>query len=134
MINFILQFRINFGMGFLGALVTVGLLYVITRFINNSLSEDNQIPKIINNRSTLVSCLIILGIIVGIRYIIELLDYYSIVFEYINNDVLFFAVALTIFFPLHNRFLKNSYSLFRVHQDISSIEFPCSKDTSYLYQ
>ncbi|MHA1461060.1 MAG: hypothetical protein ACTSO8_06220 [Promethearchaeota archaeon] len=106
MIGAIFQFRINFGMGILEALFGVVLLYIIVSFMNSTLLEDNKLPKKINSRSSLISGLIIFGIILGIRYIFDMLDSYVILFSYLSNDVFLFAITTSIFFPFHSIFVK----------------------------
>ena len=51
------------------------------------------------NKSLAISSLILLGIIVGIRYIFELLGYWLVIFRYLNNDYLFFALMVTLLYP-----------------------------------
>jgi len=106
MIGAIFQFRINFGMGILEALSGVVLLYIVVSFMNSTLLEDNKIPKKINTRSSLISGLILFGIILGIRYIFDMFDSYFIVFSYLSNDVILFAITTSIFFPFHSIFVK----------------------------
>ena len=106
MIGAIFQFRINFGMGILEALFGVVLLYIIVSFMNSTLLEDNKLPKKTNSRSSLISGLIIFGIILGIRYIFDMLDSYVILFSYLSNDVFMFAITTSIFFPFHSIFVK----------------------------
>ena len=65
----------------------------------------------IYQRSSLVTSLIIFGIILGIRMIFETLGMYGDIFRILNNDVLYFAIMVTIFFFLHKPFLgKFGYS------------------------
>jgi len=61
--------------------------------------------------SSLVTSLIIFGIILGIRMIFETLGMYGVIFRILNNNVLYFAIMVTIFFFLHIPFLgKFGYS------------------------
>ena len=61
--------------------------------------------------SSLVTSLIIFGIILGIRMIFETLGMYGVIFRILNNNVLYFAIMVTIFFFLHKPFLgKFGYS------------------------
>ena len=54
----------------------------------------------------MITCLIILGIIYGIRMLFEILGMYGPVFRIFNNDQLFFAIMVTIYYPLHTPIVK----------------------------
>ena len=82
------------------------ILYIIVILINRLLPEQNQIPKKMYNISSSISSLIILGIIIGIRYLFEILGYWGEIFRVFNNDELFFAIMMTIFYPFLKIFLK----------------------------
>jgi len=74
--------------------------------INRFLPEQNKIPKKIYSISSSICSLILFGIIIGIRYIFELLGYFGEIFRVLNNDQLFFAIMITLFYPLLKVFLK----------------------------
>jgi oligopeptide/dipeptide ABC transporter ATP-binding protein len=55
--------------------------------------------------SSLITSLIIFGIILGIRMIFETLGMWIYIIRILNNDLLYFAIMVTIFFFLHKPFL-----------------------------
>jgi oligopeptide/dipeptide ABC transporter ATP-binding protein len=81
-------------------------LYFIAVNINNFLPENGQIPKRVNDLSSLVSSLIIYGIILGLRSLIETLGSWFIVLRMVSNDKFYFAIMAILFYPLHKIFLK----------------------------
>jgi len=58
--------------------------------------------------------LLVFGILYGIGAVIESLEYDFPLIGYLNNNYLYFAIAINIFFPLYKIFLKK----FDKHQDI----------------
>ena len=82
------------------------VLYIVVVFINRLLPEQNQIPKKIFGKSSSITSLIIFGIIIGIRYLFEILGYWGEIFRILNNDELFFAIMITLFYPFLKIFLK----------------------------
>ncbi len=74
--------------------------------INRLLPKQNKIPTKIFGRSASICSLIVFGIIIGIRYIFEFLGYFGELFRDLNNAQLFFAIMITLFYPLLMIFLK----------------------------
>jgi len=74
--------------------------------INRLLPEQNRIPTKIFSRSSSICSLILFGIIIGIRFIFVFLGYWGEIFRDLNNDQLFFAIMITLFYPLFKTFLK----------------------------
>ena len=93
-------------MAIISAITWTICLFLIAVIINNVLSENNQISKRVNGLSSLVSSLIIFGIILGLRCLIETLGSWFIVVRRLNNDQLYFAIMVILFFPFHKIFLK----------------------------
>ena len=70
--------------------------------INFSFEEESLVK--IYRISSLITSLIIFGIILGIRSIFETLGMF-LIFRILNNDLLYFAIMVSIFFFLHKPFL-----------------------------
>ena len=94
------------GLALIDAIFAALILYIIVVLINRFLPEQNKIPKKIYGISSSICSLILFGIIIGIRYIFELLGYFGEIFRVLNNDQLFFAIMITLFYPLLKVFLK----------------------------
>ncbi len=95
---------VNYGLALIEVVVAISILYFIVRFINKLLPEDKRIPK--NVKGSVVSFLIVFGIIYGIRFVIESLEYYILIIGYLNNNYLFFAIMVSIFYPIYKFFLR----------------------------
>ncbi len=92
--------------------------------INRLLPEQNKIPTKIFGRSTSICSLILFGISIGIRYIFEFLGYWGEIFRDLNNDQLFFAIMITLFYPLLKIFLKRFGKSENLNiEDILDIQF-----------
>ncbi|MFX0009574.1 MAG: hypothetical protein ACFE9R_04615, partial [Candidatus Hermodarchaeota archaeon] len=98
------------------------ILSLIISLINKLLPKDKRI--LANTKSLVLSLLIVFGIIYGIGAVIESLEYYYPIVEYLNNYYLFFAIAITIYFPLYKAFFKvfnkslpsKDFNLFKIHK------------------
>ncbi|MFX1312082.1 MAG: ABC transporter ATP-binding protein [Promethearchaeota archaeon] len=73
--------------------------------INFTFKEDKEVLSAYR-RSLLVTCLIILGIIIGIRFIFEIFQYWSLFIQWLNMNQLYFAIMVTLYFLLHKKLLK----------------------------
>ena len=93
-------------MALIDAIFAALILYIVVGLINRFLPEQNKIPKNIFGKSSSICALILFGIIIGIRYIFEVLGYFGEIFRILNNDQLFFAIMITLFYPLLKIFLK----------------------------
>lgn len=92
--------------------------------INRLLPEQNKIPTKIFGRSASICSLILFGISIGIRYIFEFLGYWGEIFRDLNNDQLFFAIMITLFYPLLKIFLKRFGKSENLNiEDILDIQF-----------
>jgi oligopeptide/dipeptide ABC transporter ATP-binding protein len=92
--------------------------------INRLLPEQNKIPIKIFGRSASICSLILFGISIGIRYIFEFLGYWGEIFRDLNNDQLFFAIMITLFYPLLKIFLKRFGKSENLNiEDILDIQF-----------
>jgi len=98
----------NFGMALIESIVAIFILFYIVNAVNRLLSEDYQISIEKYKKSAFRSCLLIFGIILGIRYIIEILEFYIPSVRIWNNNLLFFAIMINLFYPLQKFFLKKS--------------------------
>ncbi|MFW9897025.1 MAG: hypothetical protein ACFFD7_14560, partial [Candidatus Thorarchaeota archaeon] len=118
----IYEYNPNYGFSLIeAALATLGLLIVIS-FTVNIIFGDEKIAKKKFRRGSVVTCLIIFGIIFGIRILMEILRVIVGPFMRIfMEDMLFFAIMVTIFYPLHRPFVKKFGFLGDESEDISSI-------------
>ena len=96
-----LTYRPNWGLGVIESLFYPLVFYLVVRVINRILPQENQISKKVNSRSAIVVCLILIGIMMGIRMPFEVLGYYSTIFIALNIIHLHFAIMVTLFYPLH---------------------------------
>jgi len=81
------------------------ILYYISNLINKHISVDNQISKKVHKLSSIVSSLILIGIIFAWRSIFETLGAFNYWFLVFNEDMLAFAIMTTIFYPLYKKLL-----------------------------
>ncbi|MHA1192063.1 MAG: ABC transporter ATP-binding protein [Promethearchaeota archaeon] len=109
-------------MALIGAMVASLLLYITVVLINRLLPERNQIPKKIYGRSSSICSLILFGIIIGIRYMFEILGYWGEIFRDLNNDQFFFAIMITLFYPFLKIFLKRFGKSENI-EDILEVQF-----------
>ncbi len=93
-------------MDLIEGIIATCILYLIINFMNKFLPEESQIPKKVYKRSSLVSCLIIFGIIFGIQVLFGIIGYWVILFRVLSNNQFLFAIMATIFFPLIKFFLS----------------------------
>ena len=80
------------------------ILLVLLLLITNFSFEDTSLIRTYRLTS-LITSLIIFGIILGIRMIFETFGMWFSIFQILNNDALYFAIMLTIFLFLHKPFL-----------------------------
>ena len=107
MLETILQvtYRANWGLALIVAIIAAIALYITVVFFNRLLPERSQIPQEIYAKSSAISTIIVFGIIVGIRELFQLLGYWVIIFRYLNTDLLFFALMITLFYPFLKIFI-----------------------------
>jgi peptide/nickel transport system ATP-binding protein len=108
MLETILQvtYRANWGVALIDAIFATILLFIIVVLFNRLLPEHSQILQSIYVKSSAISTLIVFGIILGIRYLFALLGYWVVIFRYLNNEELFFALMITLFYPFLKIFLR----------------------------
>lgn len=93
----------NYGLVLVEVIVIILILSLIFSLINKLLPKDKGIP--INVKSLGLTLLLVFGIIFGIGFVVETFDDYPII-GYLNNFILFFAVAISTFFPIYKLFLR----------------------------
>ncbi|MFW9821923.1 MAG: ABC transporter ATP-binding protein [Candidatus Thorarchaeota archaeon] len=94
-------YRPNFGFSLVEAGIAILAIILIVIFsVNIFYKEERILGKILKQGSAITS-LIIFGIIFGIKVVFEILGVFSPLFRMLNNDQMFFAVAVSLFFPLH---------------------------------
>ena len=113
-------------MSLIEALVAAFALYFISGTLNNVLREEIQVTKRVHKLSSLVSALIIFGIILSIRLLLDSVSRFYIfeeyyLFRYLTNDFFLFAIMTTIFLRLHAIFLKK-FSKNRLPDDENNIQ------------
>jgi peptide/nickel transport system ATP-binding protein len=89
----------NWGVALIGAIFAAMALYITVALFNRILPEQSQIPLTVYNKSSAICTLIIFGIIIGVRYLFTFLGYWGVIFRDLNNDVLYFALMVTLFYP-----------------------------------
>ncbi len=118
--------ELNFGMSLIEALVAAFALYLIASILNNVLREEVQVSKKVHMFSSGVSSLIIFGIILAIRLLLESLSHFYIIegyylFRYLTTDLFLFAIMVTIFLFFHAIFLRR-FSKNRSFDDENNIQ------------
>jgi len=118
--------ELNFGMSLIEALVAAFALYLIASILNNVLREEVQVSKKVHMFSSGVSSLIIFGIILAIRLLLESLSHFYIfegyyLFRYLTTDLFLFAIMVTIFLFFHAIFLRR-FSKNRLFDDEKNIQ------------
>ncbi|MFX1427608.1 MAG: ABC transporter ATP-binding protein [Promethearchaeota archaeon] len=111
----------NYGMDLVDALISTIILYLIVNYLNKFLLRENQIPKSAFKKSSFLSCLIILGIIFGVRLLLNLIGFQFSTITILSNDLFLFAIMVTLFFPFYKGFLLkfdpshslNDYPIFK---------------------
>jgi oligopeptide/dipeptide ABC transporter ATP-binding protein len=102
-------------MSLIEALVAALVLYLSAGILNNNLREEVRISRRIHRFSSGVNTLLIFGIILALRILLEALSGVYIIegfylFRYLTTDAFLFAIMVTIFLPLHTilskRFVK----------------------------
>ncbi len=96
----------NYGLVLVEVIVIILILSLIFSLINKLLPKDKGIP--INVKSLCLTLLLVFGMIFGIGFVVETFDDYPII-GYLNNFILFFAVAISTFFPIYKLFLPKFY-------------------------
>ncbi len=108
----------------------IGLL-IILLFSLNLFYKDKKTTKSIVKKGSLVTCLISFGIIFGIRVLFEVLGLFSPIFRIFNEDLLFFALMVTVFYFLHKP-LINKYGFSRISREDDSAYLNFRKFFFYL--
>ena len=111
----------NFGMSLIEALVATLVLYLSAAVLNNNLREEGRISRLFHRISSVVSALIIFGIIFTFRLFFESFSHFYIlneiyIFSYLITDALLFAIMTTIYLPLH-AFLLTKIEKFKLHDE-----------------
>lgn len=94
----------NYGFLLVEVVVIIVVLSLIISLINKLLPNDQRI--LTNTKSLVLSLLIVFGIIFSIGSVIESVEYYYTIVGYLNNYYLFFAIGISIYFPLYKAFLR----------------------------
>ncbi|MHA1670057.1 MAG: ABC transporter ATP-binding protein [Promethearchaeota archaeon] len=99
-------YYINFVMILIEALISIIILYFITKNVSKPLLEEIQMPVREKSLSSIVSILIVLGIIIAIRYIFGFLGYFFSIFILLNDKFFSFALMTSFFYPLYKFFIE----------------------------
>lgn len=82
--------------------------------INKNLPIERGISEKTYSKSSFYSCLILMGIIVGVRLLFEPLGYYFMIFQLLNNGFISLATIAIIYYPLNKKILKKMKSSYMV--------------------
>ena len=93
-------------MALIESFIAVFILYYISSFINKNLPVENQISNKVHKLTSVVTSLILIGIIYSWRCIFETLGAFNYWFLVFNTDMLVFALMTTIFYFIFTRLLK----------------------------
>ncbi|MFX1524222.1 MAG: ABC transporter ATP-binding protein [Promethearchaeota archaeon] len=99
-------YRPNFGFSLVETGIAVLAIIIIVIFIVNIFYKEERILGKIVKKGSAITSLIIFGIIYGIKVVFEILGIYGIIFRMFNNDQMFFAIAVTVFYLLHKPFVN----------------------------
>jgi oligopeptide/dipeptide ABC transporter ATP-binding protein len=94
----------NYGFAIVEAVFSLAILLLISVFIIGFCFEEKSDKKIYR-LSSLVTSAIVFGMILGIRMLFETFGMWIQIFRILNNDPLYFAIMVTIFFFLNKKFL-----------------------------
>ena len=103
---FQLGYYINFVMILIETLISITILFFMTKVVSKPLLEESQMSDKKKSLSLLISILLVLGIVVAIRYIFGFLGYFISIFILLNDEFFFFAVMTSVFYPLYRFFIK----------------------------
>ena len=103
------MFGLNYGRALVESIFIAIFLFVISTFIKNQIPEDRQPSKKGFNKFSGIICLILFGIIFGIKSLFETLWVVNPIFLAFNNNAVSFAIGATFFYIFYRKLVeKNS--------------------------
>ncbi len=97
------MFGLNYGNALVDSIIIVLVLYLISNIVNSQIPEDQQLSKKLFRRSSGKICIILLGIIFGVKSLFETLWLFNSIFLVFNNNAVSFAIISTIFYFLYRK-------------------------------
>jgi peptide/nickel transport system ATP-binding protein len=120
----------NYGYAIVESIFAFVVLMVILFFMINFAFEDDSLVKAYRF-SSLIAGLIMFGIMMGIRMVIETFAMGIKIILIFNNDLLYFAIMLSIFFILHKPFL-GKFGFKRISNEEKSQNYRFNKMFKFL--
>ncbi|MFX1567508.1 MAG: ABC transporter ATP-binding protein [Promethearchaeota archaeon] len=108
------MFGLNYGKALVDSLIIVLVLYLISNIINNQIPEDQQVSKKLFKRKSGIICIILLGIIFGVKCLFETLWLFNSIFLAFNNNAVSFAIITTIFYFLYRRLIEKDGQFIKI--------------------
>ncbi|MFX1457263.1 MAG: ABC transporter ATP-binding protein [Promethearchaeota archaeon] len=110
-------------MAFIEAFIAALILLFFSHLVNKYTPEDKRIPREIYRLSSFLIVLIVFGIILGVRFLLETLGGYFTLFLLISDDALMFALMVTIFYFIYIKLVFKQERFGSIEQDISGSPF-----------
>ncbi|MFX1503152.1 MAG: ABC transporter ATP-binding protein [Promethearchaeota archaeon] len=108
------MFGLNYGKALVDSIIIVLVLYLISNIINNQIPEDKQVSKKLFRRKSGIICIILLGIIFGVKSLFETLWLFNSTFLAFNNNAVSFAIITTIFYFLYRKLVEKDGQFIKI--------------------
>ena len=108
------MFGLNYGKALVDSIIIVLVLYLISNIINSQIPEDQQLSKKIFKRRSGIICIILLGIIFGVKSLFETLWLINSIFLDFNNNAVSFAIITTIFYFLYRKLVEKDGQFIKI--------------------
>ncbi len=108
------MFGLNYGKALVDSIIIVFVLYLISNIINNQIPEDQQVSKKLFRRKSGIICIILLGIIFGVKSLFETLWFFNSIFLAFNNNAVSFAIITTIFYFLYRKLVEKDGQFIKI--------------------
>ncbi|MFW9901775.1 MAG: ABC transporter ATP-binding protein [Candidatus Thorarchaeota archaeon] len=108
------MFGLNYGKALVDSIIIVLVLYLISNIINNQIPEDQQVSKKLFKRKSGIICIILLGIIFGVKSLFETLWLFNSIFLAFNNNAVSFAIITTVFYFLYRRLVEQDGQFIKI--------------------
>ncbi|MFX1236833.1 MAG: ABC transporter ATP-binding protein [Promethearchaeota archaeon] len=92
-------------MAIVDSIIAAFILYLVSAIINKQIPEEKQIPRTEHKKCTAVCSLILLGVSIGIRSILETIWYFSSFFFIFTTDFFMFGLMITLFFFIYRKLI-----------------------------
>ncbi|MFW9987787.1 MAG: ABC transporter ATP-binding protein [Candidatus Odinarchaeota archaeon] len=108
------MFGLNYGNALVDSIIIVLILYLISNIVNSQIPEYQQISKKLFRRSSGKICIILLGIIFGVKSLFETLWLFNSIFLAFNNNAVSFAIITTIFYFLYRKLVEKDSQFIKI--------------------